>query len=118
MGPAFVQNQEARGKRLMSPASCVEFHPFTGTLQEWEAGVPVDCGDDWAWETVVAAVDKGPHKSVTSTESIALVAEDVAYQVQAGYAEVISWEELKKSRPRNLKISPLPSSPNATAGDV
>ena len=40
----------------------------------------------WAWETVVAAVDKGLNKSTTSLESIALVAEDVAYQVKAGYA--------------------------------
>jgi hypothetical protein len=56
----------------------------------------VDCGDPWAWETVEAAVEKGAHKSATSEESIKLVQEDVAYQVKAGYAEVIAWRDLQK----------------------
>jgi hypothetical protein len=98
---------EAQGKRLMSPAACVSFHPFAETLSEWETGVPVDCGAPWAWETIVAAVEKGAHKSATTDESIALIAEDVAYQVKAGYAEIVSWEELCKRRPKNLKVSPL-----------
>jgi hypothetical protein len=72
-----------------------------------EEEVPVDCGDPWAWETVEAAVEKGSHKSATSEESIKLVQEDVAYQVKAGYAEVIAWRYLQKLRPKQLKISPL-----------
>jgi hypothetical protein len=91
----------------MSPSACVSFHPFAKTLHEWETGVPVDCGKPWEWETIVAAVTQGPHKSATSAESIALVKEDVAYQVKMGYAEVISWKELQRLRPENLKISPL-----------
>jgi hypothetical protein len=102
-GPMF----EAQGKKLMSPAACVSFHPFAETLSAWETGVPVDCGAPWAWDTVVAAVHKGAHKSATSDESIALIAEDVNYQVQAGYAEIVSWEELCILRPKNLKVSPL-----------
>jgi hypothetical protein len=31
----------------------------------------------------------------------------VAYQVKAGYARIISWEELQRLRPKNLKESPL-----------
>jgi hypothetical protein len=69
--------------------------------------VPVDCGVPWAWATVEAAVEKGAHKSATSEESIQLITEDVAYQVAAGYAEVISWAELQKLRPKNLKVSPM-----------
>jgi hypothetical protein len=48
-----------------------------------------------------------PEKSATSAESIALIAEDVAYQVNAGYAQVVTWTKLCKLRPRNLKVSPL-----------
>jgi hypothetical protein len=102
-GPMF----EAQGRKLMSPAACVSFHPFSETLSDWETGVPVDCGDPWAWETIVAAVEKGAHKSATSDESIALIAEDVAYQVKAGYAEVVLWEDLCQHPPQNLKVSPL-----------
>jgi hypothetical protein len=103
-GPMF----EAQGKKkLMSPAACVSFHPFAETLSEWETGVPVDCGAPWEWDTVVAAVEKGAHKSATTDESIALIAEDVDYQVKAGYAEIVSWAELCQRRPKNLKVSPL-----------
>jgi hypothetical protein len=91
----------------MSPAACVSFHPFAETLKDWETGVPVDCGAPWEWETIEAAVDKGAHKSATTDESIALIAEDVAYQVKAGYAEIVSWDELRKTRPKHLKVSPL-----------
>jgi hypothetical protein len=52
-------------------------------------------------------VQKGAHKSATSDESIALVQEDVAYQLKAGDAEIISWKDLQKLRPKQLKISPL-----------
>jgi hypothetical protein len=35
------------------------------------------------------------------------VQEDVAYQLKAGYAEVISCNDLQKLRPKQLNISPL-----------
>lgn len=92
--PSFGPMAQAQGKKLMSPSACVNFHPFAETLRNWEDGVPVDCGTPWTWEAITAAVEKGAHKSATSDESIALIAEDVAYQVAAGYAQVITWEEL------------------------
>ncbi len=33
--------------------------------------------------------------------------EDIEYQVQTGISKVITWEELKKLQPKNLKISPV-----------
>jgi hypothetical protein len=91
----------------MAPSACVDFHPFVETLQEWELGVPVDCGTPWDWKTIEAAVEKGAHKSALTPELIELIAEDVEYQVKAGYAQVISWAELQRLRPENLKVSPL-----------
>jgi hypothetical protein len=85
----------------MSPSACVNFHPFSSTLQKWETGVPVNCGTPLEWTTIEVAVEKGAHKSATTDESIALIAEDVAYQVKAGYARIISWEELQRLRPKN-----------------
>jgi hypothetical protein len=89
----------------MAPTARVNMHAFAGELRKWEEGVPVDCGAPWEWATIEAAVEKGAHKSATSEESIALVQEDVAYQLRAGYAEVISWKDLQKLRPKQLKIS-------------
>jgi hypothetical protein len=92
--PTFAPMVQAQGKRLMAPTARVDFHPFSETLREWETGVPVDCGEPWTWETIEAAVEKGAHKSATTEESIALIEEDVAYQVKAGYAQIIPWEDL------------------------
>jgi len=105
-GPAS-KAQGRMNRRLMLPSACVDFHAFAETLGKRETGVPVDCGDPWEWDTVVAAVEQGAHKLATSLESIALVEEDVAYQVAAGYTTVMPWEELCRLRPTNLKISPL-----------
>jgi hypothetical protein len=80
----------------MAPMACVNIHAFSGESHKWEEGVPVDCGDPWAWETVEAAVEQGAHKSATSEESIKLVQEDVAYQVKARYAEVHTWRDRQK----------------------
>jgi hypothetical protein len=91
----------------MSPTVCVDIHPFAQELRSWEEGVPVDCGEPWEWATVEAAVQQGAHKSALSPESIQLVNEDVTYQVDAGYAKIVPWEELRKLRPPQLKISPL-----------
>ena len=110
-GPNDGPVRQAQGKthnvRLMLPSACVDFHAFAETLGEWETGVPVDCGAEWSWDTVVAAVEQGAHKSATSPESIALVAKHIAYQVKAGYATIVPWEEVCQLRPPNLKISPL-----------
>jgi hypothetical protein len=43
---------------------------------------------------IVGSHGPGAHKSATSDKSIALIAEDVAYQVAAGYAQTVTWEEL------------------------
>jgi CCR4-NOT transcriptional regulation complex NOT5 subunit len=105
----------SQGKqRLMSPAAaCVNFHPFTETLREWEEGVPVDCGEDWTLAQIEAAIAQGPHQSAMTPESLELIQEDIAYQVRAGYAEVVEWAWLKDNLPAQLKISPLAVVPQA-----
>jgi hypothetical protein len=40
-------------------------------------------------------------------KSIALFYEDIEYQVNAGFYKVLTWDEVKKIRPKNLKISPV-----------
>ena len=58
-----------------------------------------------------AAVDRGPHQSALTPESIALFAEDIGYQERAGFCKVFTWEELLQLQPKNLKISPVAAVP-------
>jgi hypothetical protein len=75
----------------MSPFACVNFRSFTETLRKWEEDVLVDCGKDRTQDQIEEAIQQGPHKLALSPEAILIVKEDAAYQVQAGYAEIVEW---------------------------
>jgi hypothetical protein len=40
-------------------------------------------------------------------KAMALVKEDVAYQVRSRYAQIVEWDWLKRNLPSQLKVSPL-----------
>jgi hypothetical protein len=93
---------------LMQPQLRAAGHPFFPTLHEWGTeGVPVDCGPDWSWDVIEHAVERGPHRSAMEKENIALVHEDVQYQVDAGFSRIVLWSDLQELRPSKLKISPM-----------
>ncbi len=98
-----------QGKRtsLMQPQPLAEVHTFDPTLRRWQQGIPVDCGPDWARSVIDAAVERGPHPTACTPESIALFTEDIEYQIKAGFCRVFLWEDLKKTLPANPKISPV-----------
>lgn len=103
---------------LMWPSGKAMEHAFAPKLEEWAAdGVPVDCSDGWSEEAVMAAVECGPHPTARTREAIDLFKEDIAYQVKAGFARVVPWEEVKRDvlvgRLPNLKISPVAVIPQA-----
>jgi hypothetical protein len=94
---------KAQGKThrrsLMQPQPRAQGHRFFLTLNEWATkGVPVDCGPNWEWEIVEQAVARGPHCSSMEKENIALVHEDIQYQVDAGFLRIMLWSELQKVR--------------------
>jgi hypothetical protein len=105
--------KEARGKpdnarSLLQPMPLIMLgHPFGGTLEEWESGVPVDCGETWKKETIKAAVTRGPHPTARAADAVALVHEDVAYQVKAGFSKIVMWDDIKNDLPPWFKISPV-----------
>jgi hypothetical protein len=104
-------NSNAQGtprRSLMQPQKLAAGHPFFPTLHEWGTkGVPVDCGPDWEWDVIEQAVARGPHQSAMEPDNIALVHEDIQYQVDAGFSKIMLWSELQQLRPKNLKISPM-----------
>ncbi len=112
-GPHGQMSGPTEGKptSLMQPQPLAGVHPFTPTLKEWRHGIEVDCGPNWTWEVIEAAVARGPHPTACTHKAIALFQEDIEYQRQAGFCKVIPWEELKQLRPPNLKISPVAAVP-------
>ena len=70
-------------------------------------GVPVDCREDWSREVIEATIERGPHQSATTPEAIDLFEEDIAYQVKAGFARIVYWDDIKEHLPPQLKISPV-----------
>jgi hypothetical protein len=77
------------------------------TLSQWERGVPVQCGNPWTREAIKLAVTRGPHPTARLEDAIALVHEDVAYQVTAGFSTVVLWDDIKDHLHPNFKISPV-----------
>jgi hypothetical protein len=96
-----------QNRSLMRLAAWLEVHPFAKTLHQWEKGVPVDCGENWTRETLELALLKGPHSSALTPESVTLISKEVAYQVDAGFSRIITWESIKDKLPPCLKISPI-----------
>jgi hypothetical protein len=92
----------------MQPQQLAANHPFFQTLNKWGTeGIPVDCGPDWTWQVNKQAVARGPHRSAIEPDNIKLVHEDIQYQVDAGFSQIMLWSDVQKLRPSNLKISPL-----------
>ena len=108
---APAQNPEdiPQGKHtsLMQPQPLAGVHPFEPTLRRWAHGIPVDCGPDWAWPVIAAAVERGPHPTARTPDSIRLFKEDIEYQIKAGFCRVFLWDDIVRMRPKNLKISPV-----------
>ena len=98
---------------LMQPQPLAGVHPFTPTLHKWRRGITVDCGPDWSWSAIEAAIARGPHPTACTPAAVAVFHEDIAYQVDAGFCKVLLWEDLKRLRPANLKISPVALVPQA-----
>ncbi len=70
---------------LMQPQPLAEVHPFMPTLKGWQHGINMDCGPDWDWEVIEAAVARGPHPIATTPDAIAFFKEDMAYQEKGGF---------------------------------
>ena len=104
---ARAEAPQGKPTSLMQPQPLSAVHPFTPTLNKWRHGIEVDCGPDWSWDLVEAGIERGPHPTASTPDSIALFKEDIAYQVKAGFCKVMLWEDLKQMRPPNLKISPV-----------
>jgi hypothetical protein len=60
---------QGKPRSLMQPQPLADAHPFTPTMKEWRHGIKVDCGPDWTWDNIVAAVERGPHPTACTTDA-------------------------------------------------
>jgi hypothetical protein len=72
----------------MQPQPLVKVHLFMHTLQEWRHGILVDCGPNWLWDIIQAAVQHSPHSTACTPEMVALFPDNIAYQTKAGFCKV------------------------------
>ena len=87
-------------------------------LQTWATdGVPVDCGPPWLPETVLRALDMGPHKSATSPSAVELILSDISCPVDAGFADILLESELLADLPPATKISRVATIPQHNRRD-
>ena len=75
--PGRPPKEPGKHTSLMHPQPLAEVHPFTPTMKAWRQGIPVDCGPNWNWDVITAAVAHGPHPTARTQDSIALFAEDI-----------------------------------------
>ncbi len=110
MLPVASPHKPAQGKRrkLMEPAPWMRFHPFVATLDYcWASGVSALCGEPWSEAAICAAIERGPHTSALTPEARDLINEEIKYQIQAGFSEMVLWRTIQHAYPTNLKVSPL-----------
>ena len=99
--------KEAIGK-TMYPRSFALNHSTAPMLDKWgRQGCPADCGTPWSKEHIIAAMQRGPHKSSNSSEATTFLRAEVADKVKSGYAKVVKWGDIKNDIPTHLKISPV-----------
>ena len=85
----------------------MRFHPCVETLERWSNGVPVDCGLPWSSKAIETAATRGPHTSALTPDTRQLITDEVAYQIAAGFSEIMTWDAIQALKPAQLKVSPL-----------
>ena len=70
--PAEIPAKEAIGKSgLMWPRTYSQHHPSAPLLSNYATkGCPVDCGKDWTYEHIVAALTMSAYKSARRAEDL------------------------------------------------
>jgi hypothetical protein len=77
---------ESKPTSLMQPQPLANVHLFTPTLKEWKHGIEVDCGPDWTWDVIEAAVAQGPHPTACTSKAIALLRKTLSTSSKPGFA--------------------------------
>ncbi len=106
--------QETAGKfGLMFPRTYAKCHEAAAMLEQWaNEGCPVDAGEHWTIEQILAALIRGPHKSAYQKGAVEFLRKETVEKCKHGYARVVRWKDIKDKLPKNFKISPIAMVPH------
>ena len=97
----------------MYPSGAAELHPAAEFLKDCATnGCPVDTGQAWAQETIIQAVERGPHISAMEPDAMMAFRTEVAEKIEKGQAKIVRWDDIKHNIPTELKISPISQIPH------
>ena len=99
---------------LMIPRTYALDHPATDLFLNHYAthGCPVDCGEDWTMDQLLAALRYGAHPSAKDPVARQCLLDETRDKVKQGFARVMKWKDLMHSPPANLKLSPVAMIPH------
>ncbi len=98
----------------MCPSGMALLHPAADLLKEWATyyGCPTNTGKPWTQDQMQAAVDRGPHRSALTDDTIAHFRNEVDDKVKSGQVKLVAWDFIKDNPPAELKISPIAAIPH------
>ena len=83
-------------------------HPAAKILHNLSTeGCPLDCGEEWSEEHLLAALKRGPHISAKEPEAIKYLLQETQEKIKGNYLKVVKWGDIKHNHPKNMKISPI-----------
>ena len=99
--------------KLMNPSGPAMNHPASNLLRSYaDNGCPVDCGDDWTHDQILAALRYGSHPTAKDPIARACLLSETAEKVDKGFARVVTWGSIKNNIPPKLKLSPVAMIPH------
>ena len=97
----------------MWPRGIANLHPAAPLLHQYSnKGCPVDCGNNWTHEQIIAALQRGPHISAHHPIARKCLIDEAHEKVRGGYAKIIKFKNIKDNIPASLKISPVAMIPH------
>jgi hypothetical protein len=75
-------------------------------------GCPVDCGSNWSYKQLLAAITNGPHASANMDEAVTACRKEAMDRVAEGCCGLVYWDDIKDNIPPNLKILPIAAIPH------
>ena len=97
----------------MNPSGPALRHPAANLLRSFaDDGCPVDCGENWTRDQLLAALKYGAHPTAKDPIARACLLAETAEKVDKGFARVVTWGSIKDNIPPKLKLSPVAMIPH------
>ena len=102
---------------LVAPCGPALDHPAAPMLIEfWTAGCDATNDNWWSMELLKTAITKGAHPSALLLEPAAQLCAETLEKISQGYAQLVTWDDIKHDPPPKLKISLITTIPHKSRG--